>query len=182
MEVGSRNGTPASALCHAWFPYRSVEDFLAGATEFVLDGLAAAAAVLVALPTHRLDPLRENLQELAGQVNYLDMTTVGRNPARVLPELHAFATGHPERPIRILGEPIWPGRRPAEIIEALRHEALLNLAFDATPIDLLCPYETATLGPDVISAARRTHPVILVDGTYTPNPTYTAPHHDDHNL
>ncbi len=57
------------------------------------------------------------------------MAELGRNPARIIPEVQAFTDKHPGQRVRFVGEPIWPGRSAAEICEATRHEALLNLAF-----------------------------------------------------
>ena len=40
------------------------------------------------------------------------------------------------------GEPVWPGRSDAELVECSRHESLLNLAFDGGRAwRLLCPYD-----------------------------------------
>jgi anti-sigma regulatory factor (Ser/Thr protein kinase) len=47
------------------------------------------------------------------------------------------------------------------MVECHRHEALLNLAFkDAPDFELLCPYDTTALSPDVIAHAHHTHPVL----------------------
>jgi anti-sigma regulatory factor (Ser/Thr protein kinase) len=63
------------------------------------------------------------------------------------------------------GEPISPERTPVEMVECHRHEALLNLAFAETPgFWLVCPYDTEALDPDVVAAARRTHPAVVEDG------------------
>ena len=57
------------------------------------------------------------------------MAELGRNPARIIPEVLAFAQIHPGKAVCCVGEPIWPGRTTEEIEEAVRHEALVNLAF-----------------------------------------------------
>lgn len=98
-----------------------------------------------------------------------------RAPGRILPALLTFANRHFRRPVRIVGEPIWAGRSPAEIVEAIRHEALLNLAFAGTAVEVLCPSETNALAADVVSAARRTHPTIMSHGRYTVSPSYADP-------
>src|SRR5271165_2712552 len=65
-----------------------------------------------------------------------------------------------------IGEPIWPGRSPAELTECQRQEWLLNTAFVAGPgWRLLCPYDVNVLNEHVIEEARRSHPVIRQDGT-----------------
>ncbi len=59
------------------------------------------------------------------------MEELGRNPARIIPFWRGFADEHGgrDRPIRGIGEPIWPGRSADEIDECQRHESLLNYAF-----------------------------------------------------
>jgi len=58
-----------------------------------------------------------------------------------------------------LGEPIWKGRGPAELVESQRHEALLNVAFAGGQAwYLLCPYDTDSLEPEVVEEAFRSHP------------------------
>jgi hypothetical protein len=52
-------------------------------------------------------------------------------------------------------------------------EALLNVAFAGSPPwSLLCPYDTEALPPDVIDEARRTHPVVVEDGTRRESASY----------
>ena len=58
-----------------------------------------------------------------------------------------------------IGEPVWPGRSDAELVECSRHESLLNLAFDGgRPWRLLCPYDSVQLTPSVLAEACRNHP------------------------
>ncbi|WP_327308534.1 hypothetical protein OG730_37890 [Streptomyces sp. NBC_01298] len=45
---------------------------------------------------------------------------------RILAALRDFADLKAGRPGRIVGEPIRPGRSPAEVLEATRHEALVT--------------------------------------------------------
>jgi anti-sigma regulatory factor (Ser/Thr protein kinase) len=117
----------------------------------------------VSVPGQRHDPLRAALGAEAEQVTLLDMTTIGRNPGRIIPAVRKFCDAQPPGRIRFVGEPIWVGRNEAEIRECTRHEALLNLAFQDTPVTILCPYDSAGLDPVTLSDALRTHPVI-VDG------------------
>jgi anti-sigma regulatory factor (Ser/Thr protein kinase) len=61
--------------------------------------------------------------------------------------------------MRGVGEPIWPGRSPDELVECQCHEALLNHAFaDADGFHLVCPYDAAHLDREVIEEAERAHP------------------------
>ena len=73
------------------------------------------------------------------------MGELGRNPARIIPAWQKFLDAHAGRPVRGIGEPIWPGRRPEELLECQLHEALLNVAVDPEiPFWLICPYDAET--------------------------------------
>lgn len=97
------------------------------------------------------------------------MGETGRNPGRIISAWSDFAAAHlaAGRRLRGIGEPIWAGRTPAELVECQHHESLINLAFgDADGFRLICPYDTASLPSDVIAEAHRSHPLIL-DGDAT---------------
>ena len=102
------------------------------------------------------------------------MADVGANPARIIPAWRDFVAsidGGGGR-ARGIGEPI--GRAHAdELVEAERHEALLNLAFAGVPAWwLLCPYDTGALGPDVLEEAERNHPFVSEGGVAWPSAAY----------
>ena len=95
------------------------------------------------------------------------MREVGANPARLIPAWQQYidARSASGRSVRGLGEPVWAGRSEAELVECQRHESLLNLAFaDVEGISMLCPYDTAALGDDVVAAAHRSHSAIVECG------------------
>ena len=91
------------------------------------------------------------------------MAEVGGNPSRIIgiwADLLDEATRAGRR-LRGVGEPAFPGRRPAEFVECTLHERLLNLAFDDGPgWRLLCPYDRGHLPRSVTHGAARTHPVV----------------------
>jgi anti-sigma regulatory factor (Ser/Thr protein kinase) len=90
-------------------------------------------------------------------VAFVDMAELGRNPARIIPEVRSFTAKHPGQRVRFVGEPIWPGRTYPEIREATRHEALINLAFARAQAAILCPYDASGLADSVRADARYTH-------------------------
>lgn len=142
-------------------------DFLAATVPFVADGLTDGEAVLVALRPAQTAMLQDALGSDSDAVEFVDMTVLGTNPARILPAWRAFVDSTTSRGVarRGIGEPIWSGRTAAEIVECQRHESLLNVAFDGgEPWRLMCPYDVATLPSEVIDEARRSHPVIRIDG------------------
>ncbi|MBT2470663.1 sensor histidine kinase [Streptomyces sp. ISL-66] len=161
------------AFVHPALFYEDLAEYLTGVGGFVRDALSADEPVLVAVPGPHLDALRETLGENAAEVTWTDMTELGRNPGRILAALQDFADRHAGRAARIVGEPIWPGRSSAEVLEATRHEALINTAFAGRPATILCPYDVPGLAPAVIADARRTHPSLIERGRDLPSPAYT---------
>ncbi|GAA3130245.1 sensor histidine kinase [Planomonospora alba] len=155
---------PADPFDHPALFYRDAAEYLAGTVPFVRDGLAAGEPVAVAVPEGNLGLIRDALGDAAREVRMIDMSRAGRNPGRIIPAvLRAFADLHPGRRVRIVGEPIWPGRSAAEYVACVQHEALINLAFAGRDAVILCPYDVGGLPDEAIEDARMTHPV-LVDG------------------
>jgi anti-sigma regulatory factor (Ser/Thr protein kinase) len=151
------------ALSHLAFFYRDERAYLSQLVAFADDGLASGEPVFIAVPGPKGGLLREHLAK-AGNLRFADMADLGRNPARIIPEVQDFIEGHPGQRVRYIGEPIWPGRSAAEICEATRHEALINLAFSDASATIVCPYDIARLAPSVVGEAGCTHPGILANG------------------
>ncbi|WP_329389985.1 sensor histidine kinase [Streptomyces sp. NBC_01351] len=164
--------TASGAFVHPAFFYQGQAEYLAGVGAFVRTALAADEPVLVAVPGARLDALRESLDVDAAEVTWTDMTRLGRNPGRILADLQDFADRYAGRSARIVGEPIWPGRSQAEVLEATRHEALINTAFAERRATILCPYDVLGLSAAVVSDARRTHPTLIEKGEDVVSPAY----------
>ena len=147
--------------------YAGDREFYARTLPFIREGIAGGEPVLVAVSEPKIAGLKRRLRGDAEMVRFLELTALGRNPARIIPAWREFVAEHASGlPIRGIGEPAWPGRSAEEFDECDRHESLLNLAFDdlaAERFQLLCPYDTETLPADVVAAARRNHPE-LVDG------------------
>ena len=144
-------------LSHAAFCYRGQPEYTAAIVAFIEAGLAAGEPALVAVPGVKARVIRDRLDDGPGEVVFTDMTELGRNPARIIPEVRGFADKHPGQRVRFVGESVWPGRSAAEICEAARHEVLTNLAFAHTPITILCPYDASGLAGSILAGARRTH-------------------------
>ncbi|WSW01819.1 sensor histidine kinase [Streptomyces sp. NBC_01006] len=164
--------TAPGDFVHPALFYQGRAEYLAGVGGFVRAALAADEPVLVAVPGPGLDALRESLGVPAAEVTWADMTRLGRNPGRILAALQDFADRHAGRAARIVGEPIWPGRSQAEVLEATRHEALINTAFAGRRATILCPYDVLGLPAAVVSDARRTHPTVMAGGEDRLSPEY----------
>jgi anti-sigma regulatory factor (Ser/Thr protein kinase) len=149
---------PAEAFRHEAVFYAGPEGFLDRVVPFVEEGVAAGEPVMVALEAPKLRALHERLGSAAEHVELVDMGEIGHNPACIIPAWRDFVAGR-SGPTRGVGEPIWPGRSPAELVECQCHEALLNHAFaDADGFHLVCPYDAVHLDRDVIEEAERAHP------------------------
>jgi len=155
--------------------YRGDEEFLAGTVPLVKDAVAADAAVLVAVPRARSRALRSALGDDGERVSFAEMEQLGRNPGRIIGAWRDFIREHAggDVPPLGIGEPVWPERTEAELVECQRHETLLNLAFAPdVPWTLLCPYDSARLAPEVLEAARRNHPHLVEGGTTSRSESY----------
>lgn len=155
---GATDGT----FVHPALFYHGDGEYLAGTVPFITDGLTAGDPVAVAVPEAHIALLRSALGTAAERVRLVDMTVVGRNPGRIIPGvLRDFADRHPDRHVRIIGEPVWPRRTADEYRACLRHEALINHSFTGRAVTMLCPYDADGLDGDVLADAARTHPVLL---------------------
>ena len=165
-------GAPDPAgFAHAALVYRTPAEFTAGVLPFVEAGAAAREAVMVASQGHNLRLLRAQMDGLGERVAFADLTSVGPNPGRLLGWMRQFAEQHHGQCVRYVHEAIWPSRRPDEVGEVIRHEALINQIPGSWRVSVLCPYDVA-LGPDVIASAEHTHPAVMRGGRNHASPSY----------
>jgi len=155
--------------------YSTDDEYVDGVGDFVREGACAGAGLLVAVPGRRLTLLQASLADLDGRVTFTDMEQTGVNPGRIIPFVRSFVDAHAGHPVRFVGEPIWAGRTGPEIVEAVRHEGLINQAFADTSAHILCPYDTRDLPGGVLADARRTHPTLLCAGGREPCADYVDP-------
>lgn len=167
----------ADGFHHEAVFYAGDDGFVETMSAFVGAGAESGEPTLVMVGGRKIELLRAALGAAAEQVAFADMEVVGANPARIIPAWRAFAAeqGGPGRRLRGVGEPIWAGRGPDELVECQRHEALINLAFaDCDGFVLACPYDTTALGDDVIAEARRSHPCLVERDGERPSGEYTG--------
>jgi anti-sigma regulatory factor (Ser/Thr protein kinase) len=163
VSAGSVALRPAAGRYrHEALLYSGLAEFRAGAASFVRRAISEDAPALVMVSGEKVELLRRDLGTEAGRVEFSDMTEVGSNPARIIAAWQAFVRAHDgAEQLYGIGEPVYPGRSPAELAECQLHEALLNIAFDAaTPFWLLCPYDLEALAAEVIGEAEQHHPFL----------------------
>ena len=160
---------------HEAFFYASSDDFLVGTVPFISEALSAGEPVLAMVNNPKIELLRSALGAVTTKVQFVDIEEVGANPSRLIPAWRRFADDYalPGRGLRGIGEPIWPARDPAALVEAQHHEVLLNDAFaDDTGFRLLCPYDTIRLSSNVLEGARKSHPFFVENGVHERSPKY----------
>jgi anti-sigma regulatory factor (Ser/Thr protein kinase) len=155
-----------------------MDEFLAGTVPFIRDAVTAGEPVLVAVGRDKAQQIKQELNGEAEALQFVEMPRLGRNPARIIPAWREFVGQHLAEgsPVRGIGEPIWPERTPAELVECQRHEWLLNLAFAEAPAWwLLCPYDSERLAPEVLEGAQETHPYVAENGVRHDSASYRDP-------
>ena len=165
--------TEPAGLVHSALFYDSRREYVDALTCFIAEGLDHGEPVLVAAPGNNLSVLRAAVGENVDGLTMADMTEAGRNPGHILGGLlGAFANRYPGRAVRMIGEPIWPGRTKTEYPACVQHEALINMAFDGRDIRILCPYDANRLDAGVLDDARVTHRRLWRCGMLRDSPTY----------
>jgi anti-sigma regulatory factor (Ser/Thr protein kinase) len=163
VDSMSSESPAGQGLTHLGFLYHGVSEYVDTIADFVGEGLTAGEPAMVAVPSRKVDLLQASLK--AYGAHYVDMTELGRNPGRIIPAVHEFVDQYNGGPVRFVGEPVWLGRNADEMAEAVRHEALINLAFAQSPVTVLCPYDSDVLPKRVIDASWRIHPVVIDGGS-----------------
>ncbi len=156
-----------------------MSEYVKAVAAFVNSGLALGEAAMVAVPRPQLDVLRAALRPVDSSLHFVDMGELGRNPGRIIPAVEEFLREQAGRPARFVGEPIWPGRNPEEVVEATRHEALINLALSGFAVLVLCPSNADALPPLAIADVWRTHSEVVAGGAPLPSSQYSATVYDD---
>jgi anti-sigma regulatory factor (Ser/Thr protein kinase) len=177
MDAGETDGVYAKPLefHHEALIYSGDEEFLAGTVPLIRETVAEDGVVLAAVGDEKIRLLRGELNGESEGVRFVDMAALGRNPARIIPVWRDFVDANvgPGGSFCGIGEPVGPGRTGAELDECLRHEALLNLAFDGGPgWRLVCPYDSDGLDDEVLADAHRSHPLVDDHGDGGPSDRY----------
>jgi anti-sigma regulatory factor (Ser/Thr protein kinase) len=166
----NNRGPSHAALVRPCSPERTA--FVA---DFVRQGLTRDEAVSIGVSAEESETLRQALGDRGAQAAFFDVGEVGRNPGRIIPAMLDFAAAHAGRRVLYVSQPFWTGRSCAETVEAMRHEALVNLAFAQANVSIICLYDAAGLDSQVASAAEQTHPAVYRDGRMHASTRYDGP-------
>jgi anti-sigma regulatory factor (Ser/Thr protein kinase) len=124
---------------HEALLYSGTAEFLTGTTSFIRRAVSAGDPILVVVSRLKIGMLRKELGAGAVRVSFADMGEVGGNPGRIIALWRDFVQDYAgASQLYGIGEPVDPGRSPAELAE--------------------CQLEA--LAADVIDEAHRTHPFV----------------------
>ena len=175
MSDQQQSTNSASApLVHEALLYRNRDELSDGVRDYVRQGSVAREPVLMVLPDSNIELLGNALGDAAADVRFEHMAEVGRNPCCLLSVYQAWIDEH-DGPVRMIGEPVWPGRSHPEVIECLRHEALMNHALAKTRVSLMCPYDATGLDGETLAGAKLTHPRLVSEGVRSDSVDYGEP-------
>lgn len=169
LVAGGGASTPM--LAHRALLYASDEEFLDTAVPFLAEAVDRCEAAIVVTSTTTAELLRDGLGRAARGVRFAERSEWYRTPTRALDGYREFLdrslrSGAPWA--RIVGEP--PHRRSTGPSGGpwTRYEAMLNLAFCAEPVSILCPYDVRELDDEHVKHVRATHPhTVERDGVVT---------------
>jgi CheY-like chemotaxis protein len=163
---------------HEALVYSTVEEFLAATVPFIREGLEGEEPLLVVTKKANLTALREALNTDAGKVELVDSAAWYRSPRQTLDAYARYVSTRLEEGaehVRVIGEPVWPRTSARAVAEWKRYESAINAAWRSTPVSVVCPYDASELPENVVSDAKRTHPVLRTGRRTRPSPHYTDP-------
>jgi len=165
------------AYRHDALLYDDREQLVAAAVPFLLDGLAAGDAVVIATSAATASVLRDAV-DADPRVHVLDRGDVyrARTPTaittfrRLADERSAEGVRH----VRVVGEVDF-GETERDWLEWQRYESVINKALADWPLWGLCIFDTQRLPEPLLESARRTHRSLVTPDGRSPNPGFVAP-------
>lgn len=160
---------------HTTLLYEGPREYAAEAGGFLREGLERGHRGLVLAPPSRVDMLRSALGRDADEVTFVEDTTAYApqwNAFRVLLE---FAAKAPEVRSCVVAEQRLTARTAAEVADYGRLEAAANVVFADQDVDLLCPYDAATLPSHLLAIGLQTHDAVITEGARRANPRFDDP-------
>ena len=174
------DGAPVATpmLEHRALIYGSDEDFATTTSEFLREGIERSEPGLAVTTERNVALIRGRLGSDADRVRLEDSAAWLRTPEAAVDSFQEFIGTQLDRGadwVRIIGEPLWPGRSEDEVRQWTRFESIVNLAFASAPLSFLCPYDERTLAPTVVEQAHHTHPQVVTAGGVAKSSSYRDP-------
>jgi transcriptional regulator with XRE-family HTH domain len=162
---------------HRVLTYGSDEKFVAGVIPFLEEGIEQSHCLLAVLTHAKARLIRDSFGERSGLVEFADWADWYRSPKEALSrydeivrqKVQAGATW-----IRVVAEAAWGDCTDGELLAWSRYESLVNLAFAASPVTIMCTYDERSFSAEAVAVARTTHPAV----TYGSNTAVSASYRD----
>ncbi|HET6625092.1 MAG TPA: anti-sigma factor RsbA family regulatory protein [Nocardioidaceae bacterium] len=166
---------PASGLVHDALFYDDDEALLATAVPFVREGVERGEVVLVNTGSHPVTALLKAMFAEQESVLFPNAAVYARPVSAIDQYKRALDTGLADDvpAFRAIGHIDFGDGLPWQ--EWVRYEAAVNLVFADYPFETMCPYDSRTLAPEIITAMKQAHPWLLQDGRRLRNPEYVDP-------
>lgn len=162
-------------LEHRAFLYGGTDDFLSVTVPYLEGGLERDQVVVAVAREPNLTALRDVLAPHGDAILYFDAAGFYQHPVRTLRDYQTLVKDNAPRTVRALAEPVWDGWDERQTLEWIRYESLINVVFGDSGASALCPYDTETLPPRILNEARRTHPLLLTEGSGGASEEYIDP-------
>jgi anti-sigma regulatory factor (Ser/Thr protein kinase) len=157
--------------------YDDREQLVATAVPFLLEGLDAGDAAVVATSAETASLLREAVDG-DPRVHVLERGDVyrARTPTAITTfrQLAEQRLTEGVRRVRVVGEVNF-GDTERDWLEWQRYESVINEALSNWPLWGLCVFDTQRLPEPVVESARKTHPWVTTATSRSANPEFVAP-------
>ena len=165
------------SLKHDAFPYGSDEALVEAMAPFLRDGLAQGHAAVGIVSPRNIAVLKDALGSDATRVHWFDAAAFFVRPAAAIAELDAviWELTSDGRPLVRLVTELPFGPTIDEQAAWTRYEAIVNRAFERSPLWAVCLYDTRTLPPQVVRDADRTHQAVWEGDRRKPGPGLVDP-------
>jgi CheY-like chemotaxis protein len=164
---------------HEALVYSSRDELAAGTLPFVQQGLTRGDHLLVVLREAGRTVLQEALGGDAAQIEFADAVAWYQSPEHAFDRYNRYLADHFEHGasrVRVVAEVVWPeASATADVAGWKRYEAGISTALASVPVSFICAYDTEELPADVITGARRTHPVLRTAEGARPSAEYVQP-------
>ena len=171
------HGRPRPGFHHDALLYDSPEDLVDAAVPFLLTGLEAGEAAVVAARSETAAILRDAVDG-DPRVHVLDRADVYR--ARTPTAITTFRTLAEQRVsegvdrVRVVGEVDY-GPTERDWLEWQRYESVINAALADWPLWGLCVFDTQRLPDPLLTSALQTHPMVVGRSGRERNARFAAP-------
>ncbi len=159
--------------------YDDRDELVAVAVPFLLEGLAAGDAAVVATSAGTASILRDAVDG-DSRVHVLERGDVyrARTPTAITTfrQLADERSAHGVRQVRVVGEVDF-GETERDWLEWQRYESVINRALADWPLWGLCVFDTQRLPEPVLESARQTHTSVVTPAGRFPNGDFVDPAH-----